>query len=367
VTSELIDQALKTAPLSSNKVSKLLNKMTDAKDEMTYHPLQIIDDDGNTSAVLVMSGQSDVCTNLCNITSGHELDEETEKEDEKKGDESKKVGTREIQNENEGETTEIMIEKVEYILEEAHYLESDLSNNVESLNPEISEKENSEEFVEINEVNHEAIKKTAELANEVTVEISAMATDELTSEVTSEVTGDVEVELLKNEEELEVGDSEYRDMEEELDMEIVALVTSEEESDEEEMLLQEKNDEEVKMHPTDGDDEKLTDNSDQNDVVTVSLVQVYHLNESYHDIPDSVKYRIAEQPRTSSLSESEKDYINQGKSFHARKARRHRLRRYQEDISARGMSDALKAMELSSSSIIERQIKFYTKQVGKAY
>lgn len=102
------------------------------------------------------------------------------------------------------------------------------------------------------------------------------------------------------------------------------------------------------------------DDENNNDVDIESVMELQRLSERYNDIPDSLKFRVGRMT-VEELSANEKDYINQGKTFHARKARRHRLRRWQEEMSAMGLTDVVKSMEASFSAISERQVKFYTK------
>jgi len=94
-----------------------------------------------------------------------------------------------------------------------------------------------------------------------------------------------------------------------------------------------------------------------------NLLRLQQLNNRYKDIPDSLKFRVVGRGRADVLSESEKEYINQGKSFHARKARRHRLRRWQEEMSemSPGFQDVVNAMDASINAISDRQTKFFTK------
>merc|ERR1712013_742033 len=78
-----------------------------------------------------------------------------------------------------------------------------------------------------------------------------------------------------------------------------------------------------------------------------NMIRLQQLSNRYKDIPDSLKFRAMDRGRVDVLSDSEKEYINQGKSFHARKARRHRLRRWQDEMSEvpPGFQEVINAMD----------------------
>merc|ERR1712215_265055 len=88
---------------------------------------------------------------------------------------------------------------------------------------------------------------------------------------------------------------------------------------------------------------------DQN-LLTLSMISA-----EYRDIPDIVKFQ---RPTDGSLTDIDRDFINRGKAFHARKARRHRLRRWQAEMSQSGLEAILDAMDNHLDSISARTRRF---------
>ena len=64
----------------------------------------------------------------------------------------------------------------------------------------------------------------------------------------------------------------------------------------------------------------------ERDLITLRMIST-----EYRDIPDAVKFQWKKD--STLLTALDRDFINRGKTFHARKARRHRLRRWQDEMS----------------------------------
>merc|ERR1719357_840086 len=122
----------------------------------------------------------------------------------------------------------------------------------------------------------------------------------------------------------------------------VSEVEEEEESEEEE------EEEEEDMTPSDEDQvEHAVDKLVEHNVLTLRMISA-----EYRDIPDAVKFQW-KKDRTV-LTDIDREFISKGRSFHARKARRHRLRRWQEDMAQSSLDTIIDAMLTSHDLINER-------------
>merc|ERR1712183_99771 len=127
---------------------------------------------------------------------------------------------------------------------------------------------------------------------------------------------------------------------------------SEEESEEEEEDSEEEEEEEEEMTPSDeAQVEHAVDKLVEHNVLTLRMISA-----EYRDIPDAVKFQW-KKDRTM-LTDIDREFISKGRSFHARKARRHRLRRWQEDMAQSSLDTIIDAMLTSHDLINERTRRF---------
>merc|ERR1711953_269997 len=155
-----------------------------------------------------------------------------------------------------------------------------------------------------------------------------------------EVEAEEEEEEEEDEEEVEGEEDEEEDEEEELSDE------EEEESEEED------EEEEEEMTPSDEDQvEHAVDKLVEHNVLTLRMISA-----EYRDIPDAVKFQW-KKDRTV-LTDIDREFISKGRSLHARKARRHRLRRWQEDMAQSSLDTIIDAMLTSHDLINERTRRF---------
>merc|ERR1711953_1203785 len=125
--------------------------------------------------------------------------------------------------------------------------------------------------------------------------------------------------------------------------EALEVEAEEEEEDEEE---------EEEMTPSDEDQvEHAVDKLVEHNVLTLRMISA-----EYRDIPDAVKFQW-KKDRTV-LTDIDREFISKGRSFHARKARRHRLRRWQEDMAQSSLDTIIDAMLTSHDLINERTRRF---------
>ena len=102
--------------------------------------------------------------------------------------------------------------------------------------------------------------------------------------------------------------------------------------------------------PSPTNDEKALEEVER-DLITLRMIST-----EYRDIPDAVKFQFKKD--STLLTALDRDFINRGKTFHARKARRHRLRRWQDEMSQSGLETIIDAMENHLDSISARTRRF---------
>ena len=90
-----------------------------------------------------------------------------------------------------------------------------------------------------------------------------------------------------------------------------------------------------RVTPSEDSDDQLDIDLEEN-LLTLSMISA-----EYRDIPDIVKFQWHHD---GTLTDIDRDFISKGKTFHARKARRHRLRRWQEDMAQSELIAVLEAM-----------------------
>merc|ERR1712168_1194491 len=86
------------------------------------------------------------------------------------------------------------------------------------------------------------------------------------------------------------------------------------------------------------------------------LLTLLMISWEYRDIPDAVKFQW-KRDRTI-LTDIDREFITRGRTFHARKARRHRLRRWQDEMANSALLTILQAMENSHEEINHRTRRF---------
>jgi len=121
----------------------------------------------------------------------------------------------------------------------------------------------------------------------------------------------------------------------------------EEDEEEEE---EEEEDEEEEKEEKEAEEEEPMDKMVEQNLLTLSMISA-----EYRDIPDFVKFQFLHD---GSLTDIDRDFISRGKTFHARKARRHRLRRWQEDMAQCGLLTVLEAMQTNHEHIGRKSRRF---------
>merc|ERR1711953_4479 len=176
------------------------------------------------------------------------------------------------------------------------------------------------------------------------------------SEVQEEEEEALEVEAEEEEEEEEdeeeVGGEEDEEEDEEEELSDDDEEEESEEESEEEESEEEDEEEEEEMTPSDEDQvEHAVDKLVEHNVLTLRMISA-----EYRDIPDAVKFQW-KKDRTV-LTDIDREFISKGRSLHARKARRHRLRRWQEDMAQSSLDTIIDAMLTSHDLINERTRRF---------
>jgi len=104
--------------------------------------------------------------------------------------------------------------------------------------------------------------------------------------------------------------------------------------------------------PTDEEDAQ----NEMEKLVERDLLTLQMISWEYRDIPDAVKFQW-KWDRTI-LTDIDREFITRGRTFHARKARRHRLRRWQDEMVNSALLTVLQAMEISHEEINHRTRRF---------
>ena len=164
----------------------------------------------------------------------------------------------------------------------------------------------------------------------------------------------------------EASDEDKVEEEEVKEVEEVEETTPEEENDE---AIEEEGDEvfEEEEQPEEEDNEEEEEDEEEDEelepkqdeeidtLVNEKLLTLSMISAEYRDIPDCVKFQWWHD---GTLTDIDRDFISKGKTFHARKARRHRLRRWQEDMAQSGLLAIVKAMRNNHQIIGMRSKRF---------
>merc|ERR1712126_406009 len=132
------------------------------------------------------------------------------------------------------------------------------------------------------------------------------------------------------------------------------LLYEEEEEEEEEDVEEEEEEvveaeEDIAPSPTEEQDE--VDKLVERDILTLRMIST-----EYRDIPDAVKFQWKRDCTV--LTDVDREFINRGHTFHARKARRHRLRRWQEEMARCELVTVLQAMDDHHDDMMARTRRF---------
>merc|ERR1712168_302311 len=101
-----------------------------------------------------------------------------------------------------------------------------------------------------------------------------------------------------------------------------------------------------------------TENDHMDDYVDQHLITLSMLSAEYRDIPDFVKFHFI---FGGDMTDIDRDFISRGRTFHARKARRHRSRRWQEDMAQSGLLTVIEAMRTNHELIGKKSRRFMRK------
>jgi len=247
-----------------------------------------------------------------------EVEKEEEKEDEKEDDEM--------------ETEDVLVDE-ERNEEEINEEENVDEGAVEDEEKSVGDKNDQEDGIEEEEEQNEEKEETKD------EEIDEIAEEEgENDELEYEEESDEEID--DNEDEQEEEEEEEEEIEED-----------EEESVEEESMEEESVDDSEERAETEDSEES----EEEDKFVEYNLLTLSMISSEYRDIPDFVKFQFNFD---GTLTDIDREFISRGKTFHARKARRHRLRRWQEEMAQSGLIAVIEAMRNNHELINKRTRRF---------
>merc|ERR1712183_885850 len=140
--------------------------------------------------------------------------------------------------------------------------------------------------------------------------------------------------------------------EEEIDEEMDDDEDDEQEEEDEEESVEEESVDDIEDRAETEDSEE---SEEEDKFVEYNLLTLSMISSEYRDIPDFVKFQFNFD---GTLTDIDREFISRGKTFHARKARRHRLRRWQEEMAQSGLIAVIEAMRDNHELINKRTRRF---------